>query len=39
MIDYRGLATRVVDEVSTIAPANATLSDYHRERRRTLARD
>lgn len=31
--------SRVIDEVSTIAHANATLSDYHRERRRTLARD
>ena len=29
--------TRVVDEVDTIARANTTLSDYHRERRRTLA--
>jgi uncharacterized protein (DUF169 family) len=29
--------TRVVDEVDTIARANTALSDYHRERRRTLA--
>jgi uncharacterized protein (DUF169 family) len=28
---------RVADEVATIAHANAALSDYHRERRRTLA--
>jgi hypothetical protein len=28
---------RVVDEVATISQANAALSDYHRERRRTLA--
>jgi hypothetical protein len=31
--------TRVVDEVATIAQANAALSDYHRDRRRALARD
>lgn len=30
---------RVVDETATIAHANATLGDYHRERRRTLGRD
>jgi len=30
---------RVVDELATIAHANATLADYHRERRRTLARE
>jgi uncharacterized protein (DUF169 family) len=30
---------RVADELGTIATANTTLSDYHRERRRTLARD
>ena len=30
---------RVVDELGTIAHANAALSDYHRERRRTLTRD
>jgi uncharacterized protein (DUF169 family) len=30
---------RVVEEVATIAHANATLADYHRERRRTLARE
>jgi uncharacterized protein (DUF169 family) len=30
---------RVVDEVTTISQANAALSDYHRERRRTLAHD
>jgi uncharacterized protein (DUF169 family) len=30
---------RVADEATTIAHANAALSDYHRERRRTLARD
>ena len=29
---------RVVDDVATIARANAALSDYHRERRRTLTR-
>jgi uncharacterized protein (DUF169 family) len=28
---------RVVDEVATISKANTALSDYHRERRRTLA--
>lgn len=30
---------RVVEEVATIAHANATLSEYHRERRQTLTRD
>jgi uncharacterized protein (DUF169 family) len=30
---------RVADELATIASANTTLSDYHRERRRALARD
>ena len=30
---------RVLDEVATIAHANATLSEYHRERRRTLTRE
>ena len=30
---------RVVEELTTIAHANATLSEYHRERRRTLTRD
>jgi uncharacterized protein (DUF169 family) len=30
---------RVIDEVMTIAHANATLSDYHRERRRALTRE
>jgi hypothetical protein len=30
---------RVVDEVATIALANTTLSDYHRQRRRELTRD
>jgi uncharacterized protein (DUF169 family) len=30
---------RVSDELAMIAHANTTLSDYHRERRRTLARD
>jgi uncharacterized protein (DUF169 family) len=30
---------RVVDEVATISQANAALSNYHRERRRTLARE
>jgi len=30
---------RVADEVGTIASANTALSNYHRERRRTLARD
>ena len=30
---------RVADEVGTIASANTGLSNYHRERRRTLARD
>jgi uncharacterized protein (DUF169 family) len=29
---------RVVDEAATISQANTALSDYHRERRRTLAR-
>jgi hypothetical protein len=29
----------VADEAATIAHANTALSDYHRERRRTLARD
>jgi uncharacterized protein (DUF169 family) len=30
---------QVASEVATIVAANAALSDYHRERRRTLARD
>ena len=30
---------RVVDEAGTIGQANAALSDYHRERRRSLTRD
>jgi uncharacterized protein (DUF169 family) len=30
---------RVIDELATIAQANTTLSDYHRERRRTLTRE
>jgi len=30
--------TRVADEAATIVQANAALSDYHRERRRTLTR-
>jgi uncharacterized protein (DUF169 family) len=30
---------RVVDELATIVHANTTLADYHRERRRTLARE
>jgi uncharacterized protein (DUF169 family) len=30
---------RVSEELATIAHANTTLSDYHRERRRTLARE
>jgi uncharacterized protein (DUF169 family) len=29
--------TQVADEVGTIARANAALSDYHRDRRRTLS--